>query len=463
MEEKNVLFIVPDGVGIRNYLYSKILKNLAFHKTNLFLWTTLPDEAFHEIEKSNNIVFEKEKITLKKEPFFTKIYRESATYARLIYNAKLVANTTIMSNWSKQHKTSKQKIGYIIAEIIGKWASKKYSRILWLEKKSRNFYPKRIINAIKNDLLKINPTSIFITHQRVASLMPICIAANELNIKVITVIYSWDNLPKARLAVMADQYLVWSDYMKNEMQSFYPEIAQKKIIVTGTPQFEFYTEKERIISRDLFAEKYDLDSNKKWICFSGDDILTSPFDPVFLTDVAVAMNKVGILERPQIIFRKSPAEFSDRYDAILNKFPENIKSIDPSWHNSGNWGSNFPKLADVDLQVNLAFHCDLVLNLGSTMAFDFSFFDKPCMYFNYNPEVSAVWNVEIIYNFQHFRTMKNLDAVVWINNKEEILQKIMYILNNPFLVAVDKKKWAELVIKHPIENSATLIANAILY
>jgi hypothetical protein len=41
--------------------------------------------------------------------------------------------------------------------------------------------------------------------------MPICIAAKELNIPVITAIYSWDNLPKARLAVQADKYIVWSD------------------------------------------------------------------------------------------------------------------------------------------------------------------------------------------------------------------------------------------------------------
>ena len=462
MEEKNVLFIVPDGVGVRNYLYSKILKNPALHKAKLFLWTTLPDEAFHEIEKSNNVIFNKKKIILQKEPFFTKIYRESATYARLIYNAKLVANPTIMSNWSKQNRTSKQKTGYIIAEIIGKWASKKYNRILWLEKKSRNFYPKKIINTIKKDLLKINPTSIFITHQRVASLMPICIAAKELNIKVITVIYSWDNLPKARLAVMADQYLVWSENMKIEMQSYYPEISDQKIIVTGTPQFEFYREKERIISRELFAQKHDLDFTKKWICFSGDDILTSPFDPIYLSDVAEAINTISPVKRPQIIFRKCPADLSDRYDAVINKFPEIIKSIDPIWHNAGNWGSNFPKSADIDLLVNLAFHCNLVLNLGSTMAFDFSFFDKPCLYFKYNPEVSAVWNVETIYNFQHFRTMNNLDVVVWINNKEEIQEKIMNILDAVFPVAIDKKKWAEMVVMHPIENSATLIANTIL-
>ena len=56
----------------------------------------------------------------------------------------------------------------------------------------------------------------------------------------ITFIFSWDNLPKARLAVEADLYLVWSQWMKDEMRDYYPEISEEKVKLVGTPQFEFY-------------------------------------------------------------------------------------------------------------------------------------------------------------------------------------------------------------------------------
>ena len=43
--KKKVLFIIPDGVGIRNYLYSDIITNLK-DKAEIVFWSSLPKEAF---------------------------------------------------------------------------------------------------------------------------------------------------------------------------------------------------------------------------------------------------------------------------------------------------------------------------------------------------------------------------------------------------------------------------------
>ena len=453
---KKVLFLIPDGVGIRNYLYSAVITRLKDDASVAF-WSTLPEKAFQETIELHQIQIDYKQIKLHSESFFTRLWKESSVYARLKFNSQKVDNPTILNNWRKNNKNFKLRQLYNLSEIIGNWSSKDYKRILGLEKKSRKAWSRNLIDYYKKELLDSGVSSIFITHQRVGNLMPICLAAKELNIKVTSAIYSWDNLPKARLAVLADQYLVWSDYMKQEMQIYYPEITQEKVIVTGTPQFEFYAEKERLVSRSDFALKYNLDENKKWICFSGDDKTTSPYDADYLRDVAVSIQNYS--NEYHILFRRSPADFSTRYDAVLKEHEELITSIDPVWNTTANgWGTFFPKLADVDLLVNMACHCFVAINVGSTIAHDFSVFDKPCMYINYDQKFAENWSVDTIYKFQHFRSMDGLDAVIFVNSPEEWREKLDEIVSNNMITSKGSKLWREKIIQHPLHKCSVDIA-----
>ena len=334
---------------------------------------------------------------------------------------------------------------------------KNYSLIIWFEKWSKLFWSKKLIETYKRRLTEAKINKIFITHQRVVSLMPICIAAKELDIEVITVIYSWDNLPKARLNVIADKYLVWSEYMKEEMKMYYPEIASEKIIVTGTPQFEFYYKKKYLIDRNEFANKYHLDPSKKWICFSGDDELTSPYDPVYLNDLAEAIKLLPEADQPQIIFRRCPVDFSDRYDKVL-KNNINICELNPKWFvGKEGWTSNFPTIEDVKILVNIAYHAEIVFNIGSTMAFDFGVFKKPCGYINYNYEYYQNWTTNTIYKFQHFKSMENKNSVFWINQNEDYLKVLSFIDNKTY---TEIEHWSNKIT--PYTNNSSKIISEIL-
>lgn len=462
MSKKNkILLLFPDGVGIRNYLYSDVVKHLD-KDFRIVIWSPLPEAAFEEVKILHNLNFEFKQIVLQSESILTRVFRESATFGRLIVNSKKTKNPTILTNWNYHPKTLKLKFLNKISIYLGSWASISYDRIVKLELKAQNHWSLSVINKYKNDLEALNLSSIFIAHQRVAALMPICIAAKELNIPVISAIYSWDNLPKARLAVRADRYLVWSEYMKEEMQLYYPEIPQKIVIVTGTPQFEFYHKQDLQISREDFANKYGLDLDKKWICYSGDDTLTSPNDPLYLKDVMDALLSKNKLNEIQLIFRRCPADFSNRYDAVLREY-KNIFCMDPLWHTTQTgWNFFFPKFGDVSLLVNLAFHCDLVINVGSTMAHDFAVFNKPCLYLNYKHRENSHWSSEIVYQFQHFRTMRGLEAVGWLNSPDEIAEKIHLALTHPEQVGKDRKKWLEKIVHHPLEDNSRKIAHVLL-
>lgn len=457
-----VLFLVPDGVGIRNYLYSNIISNIIADDGEVVIGSSLPKEAFTELELIHNFELQYRKCSIYKENFTSRVLRESATFARLLFNSKKTNNRTILTNWNYNPKSFKQKILSKAAQVFGKWMSKKYSRILFFEEKGKTCWNEQSVQEAAGILAELKPNKIFITHQRVAGLMPYCIAAQRLGIEVVSVVYSWDNLPKARLAVEADKYLVWSDYMKEEMQLYYPEIKTEKVLVTGTPQFEFYLQKERVLSQEVFAEKYNLDISKKWICFSGDDVKTSPYDPQYLEDLAIAVNQIEEDKRPQILFRRCPVDFSGRYDVVIAKYNHIIKAINPLWNtpkSGNNWGSVFPQYEDVNLQVNIGYHCEFVINLGSTMAHDFAMFNKPCLYLNYDTVKDENWSVKTIYKYQHFRSMKNLDAVGWLSSKKDIKVELEKALFQAEIIGKDKEKWLEKIVLNPVDKASINIAN----
>jgi hypothetical protein len=212
--------------------------------------------------------------------------------------------------------------------------------------------------------------------------------------------------------------------MKKEMAAFYPEISQEKVLITGTPQFECYNNLSNIISKVQFYENYDLDVNKKTICFSGDDVLTSPDDPKYLNDLAEELVLKGMDKDYQILLRRCPVDISGRYDAVVEKYAALIRQAPPLWrfNKIDSWTSIYPLPEDIQLLVSTAYYCDIVINVGSTMALDFAMFKKPCVFINYDQErkQNLDWSVKTIYQYQHFRSMPSAEAVSWWSKKEEI-------------------------------------------
>jgi hypothetical protein len=306
----------------------------------------------------------------------------------LVKNSKLTNNPTILDNWLPKN-TLKGKISNFIAKIIGRTLGG-FEQIEALEgyvqqrNRRSNAYHK-----YKEELKLLKPDVLFCTHQRIPNAGIAMLTATDMGIQTVAAIFSWDNLPKGRLPVMGNNFLVWSEYMKDEMALYYPNVDQKNVTIVGTPQFDFYKNKELLRSRELFAEENGLDPSKKWVCFSGDDSLTSPHDAVYLKDLAEQLKN---REDIQILFRPVPVEGHQRYSEVLSQFPQ-IILMSPKWKHGTGWNSFFPYFEDVSILVNLVYHCSTVVNVGSTMALDFSQYNKPSLYINYNVKLDHPWDI----------------------------------------------------------------------
>ncbi len=451
MTKNKILLLFPDGVGIRNYLYSDVFKKST---SELVLFHNFDIETEADI-KIRTGINQSLAIPKYKESLKERFLRELICISRLHYNAKKVDNPTILTNWNREHKSISKKIVYKTIEFLAPLI-KSYSAILKLEKAYQKAIRQNLFyQEIKTILEELKPEKLFCSHQRALQAAPIFAAAQDLGIETTTVIFSWDNLPKARMALRADKYLVWSDYMKQEMQLYYPEISQETIHVTGTPQFEFYSDASNLIDKQVFYKKYNLDLNKKIICFSGDDVKTSPDDPKYLEDIANEILKHGLQEEYQILLRRCPVDLSDRYNDVIQKYNGIIQEAAPLWmfKNSKEWTAIYPSFDDVQLLVSTVYYSDIVVNVGSTMAFDFSMFEKPCVFINYDQKDKKEpnWAVDWIYQLQHFRSMSDREAVFWLNKKEDIVSLLKKEYNEPAM-----KKWRNVIFGQGLDSSALI-------
>ena len=449
-----MLLVFPDGVGIKNYLYSDAFQSLT---DDLLMFHNFGADTLNYLRTVTTIA-DDFVIPDYKESVKEKFLRELISLTRLQNNILITGNQSLFENWRPQKKTLGLKLFYKSVSLASHFI-KDYSKIL----KSERHYEKAIrqnpfYESIKLILKKSQPNLVFCCHQRGLKMATIFAAAKDLKIPTVTVIYSWDNLPKARLALRADKYLVWSEYMQNELRTYYPEISLSNIVITGTPQFEFYSNQEYIIEKFEFYKRYKLDLNKKIICFSGDDARTSPDDPKYLEDLASELIHSGLDKEFQILFRRAPVDNSGRYDAVIGRYHELIKEAPPLWQvNKGQgWNTAFPLTDDINLLVSIAYYSDVVINIGSTMAFDFSIFKKPCIFINYDQQQQSDknWSVRTIYEFQHFRSMPDKNAVFWLNDIKQIGELLTRAIDSNSNTSIEK--WRNIILGDYVGSSGKI-------
>lgn len=448
MKNNKIFILLPDGVGLRNFAYTnfyKLGKQMGFDIT---YWNNTPFDL-------TALNFKEIKINDSKNHKLTDIYKNARKHIELnIFIDKFKDSTYNKYRFPFSNTTIKQTIKtFFTKRIINLYNSesklkKLIHKINALE--SKTTYYEDCLKTLKKE----NPAFVFCTNQRHVSAIAPIEAAKKLGIPTGTFIFSWDNLPKATLVIATDYYFVWSEFMRNELQKYYPHIKNEQIFITGTPQFENHFNAELKIKKETFFANNNLELSKKYICYSGDDVTTSPNDPHYLKDTALAIRKLN--EKGHnlgVVFRRCPVDFTTRFDDVLKEYIDVIVPINPIWKKMGEgWNTILPTAEDMILQTNTIAHTEFVINLGSSMVFDYVALNKPCVYVNYDvvTKASSNWSVKKIYKYIHFRSMPSQNAVVWFNGANEIETKIELLLKQVNDVSA-AQNWFEKINRSPPE------------
>jgi hypothetical protein len=452
---KKVLVLMPDGVSLRNFAYSAFYEIGVKKCYEVVFWNATPFDL-------QNMGFREIKIQNPKLHALTDILKaaqirvELSLYAKrdkdtiyheyvfpLSYNSLKKAVKSLMIRWYKRRYASE------------KGLKRLRSRIISLERKT--VYYQDCIKVLKTE----KPDFVFSVSQRsVLSIAPLA-ASKEMGIPTASFIFSWDNVPKATTVVTTDYYFVWSEHMKQELTNYQQYIEPEQIKVTGTPQFENHFNSSIKETREVFFKTHGLDLNKEYICFSGDDVTTSPTDAFYLRDVAAAVKELNDNgQNLGIIFRRCPVDYSERYNQVLKAYEDIIISIEPAWEKIGDsWNTILPTKKDLALQTNIIEHTACVVNLGSSMVFDYACYDKPCAFINYNylnPSKQAEEGV-YVYDYVHFRSMPSKKAVVWFSRPEDISKDLLAMLTDGKDTLAESKRWFEKINLHPPQDASERI------
>ncbi len=402
-----------------------------------------------------------------RETLTERILRQAKVYAQLYWQYDADHSAEVFRlyfrypsrDWRHRQLTSLSRhLGQLLGHAAG---------VQWLDRQHARTVARRaaVLQPFLDVLRQEQADVLFCTHQRASRAVPAMLAARQAGIPAVTFIYSWDNLPKGRMAVHADHFLVWSEYMRAEMARYYPEVDARRLHITGTPQFEPYFDPGLIEPREAFLARHGLSPDRPVVCFSGDDRMTSPYDQVYLADLAASLRTVPAERRPQILFRRCPTEPITRFQAALEAFPE-IKLSDPLWTSdgSGDWTQTVPTPGDVALLVNLVRHCDAVVNVASTVAMDFAIYDKPAIYVAYTPQPRLPrekWLDVDLYRYPHFRPLHRLCPLYWVREPAAFAPMLDHLLTHREEKQRERQAWVECHAVPPLADASRRCVQAL--
>lgn len=460
MQNNKIFILLPDGIGLRNFAYTNFYEIGINKGFDITFWNNTPFQL-------SELGFKEIKIHNARIHPITDFLKNAQIKIELSQNIKISKDSVYKSYLFPQtNKNFKSIVKKTIVDLLfllnnSKKGLLKIKKNIALQERKTKLYFDSLAT-----LKKEKPSVVFCTNQRATLAIASILAAQDLGIPTVSFIFSWDNLPKGTKIIYTDFYFVWSEYMKTELKYYYPNIKDEQIFITGTPQFESHFNKKILQSKEEFFVKYKLDSNKKYICFSGDDRTTSPNDPVYLSDTARAiriLNNKGY--NLGIIFRRCPVDFSNRFDEVLEQYKDIITPLIPAWKKIGEgWNTVLSTKEDLVLQTNTIFHTELVINLGSSMVFDYVAHHKPCGFINYDVKNKQHpnWSVKKIYSLIHFRSMPSKEAVFWINSPNEIAETIEKMLSDDSeKVIKNAQLWFEKINQHSPELASERIWDAI--
>lgn len=454
---KNKIFVFfPDGVGLRNFAFTDfktIGEKMGFDftywnntifslKNNLgFNEVKIEDHTAHKLLPLYSRARKRAELNVSRDKFNDDVY---STY-KFPFNYKGLKNAlkSLYVKW-----------------LIGIYSSEKgvvklRDKINKLERSTSKY------KYCKAQLVMHKPDLVFCTTQRATQSISALLAAKDLGIPTIAFVYSWDNVPKAMQVVETDYYFVWSDLMKEQVLQYYPFIKEQQVFVTGTPQFEPHYDNSLKQTREAFFKQYNLDINKKYICYSGDDETTSPLDQYYLEDLANAVRNLNSKgENLGIIYRKCPVDFTNRYDYVIEANKDIIEVLNPIWKQVGfMWNDVLPAKEDLKMLYNVCEHSEFVTNVCSSTVFDFVAHNKPCIYYNYEqPQLKkGIRDIGQNYKYVHFRSMPTDKAAIFCANKNDLEHLVKQVLDGKLSNVEEGLKWFEIVAgKTPTKASENI-------
>jgi len=254
--------------------------------------------------------------------------------------------------------------------------------------------------------------------------------AKRRRVKVIGMVRSWDNMAiHGLLPLVPDVFIFQNKFLEKcatKLQSM--DLNKVRTSIVGLPHYDYYKFPESYIkSREVFLQENGLDPTKKLILLGGFDFYWSEDVLPKQLDEAIGDRKLNA--PAQVVFRPHPStpfKIADYKIDELNNTILNAPFLDKS-----------TAFGDKDFFINLVYHCDVLINVASTLAIDGAVFDKPVICINFDDSSKSLpkWKQvgRLFDSFDHYEALMKTGCAKVSCSFEEMIQDINNYLDDPNL------------------------------
>lgn len=320
--------------------------------------------------------------------------------------------------------------------------------IQWFEWARRAFLGlMRESRRLERLLRDLNVKLVFSTMPLIAHYeLPALWAAQRLGVPTACILTSWDNLSsKGRLPINFSHYMVWSQFMRDDLLAHYPDIPSRAITVVGAPQFDLYRKKDLLRDREGFIRSIGGDPSKKLILWSSASLNQMPNEPKVFEQFCEAVRSGKLIGQTQILLRPHPIGGGARFAEVYKRYPEILFTetnyTDPRY--LIHW---MPTLGDLELLVNSIVHCNVNINHASTMTLDCCVLDRPVVNIAFDIEKDSDIEryVRNCYFYEHYRSVLELGAVRMAYSLDQLITQVNEYLKDSTLDQEGRMKLLKL-------------------
>ncbi len=411
----NVMITISRGGTARNLLKNTFFKELKKNFDQVFIVTPANnDERFISEFGAENVTFLP---MLPSENTLLRLLIHKVN-KYIIYNKtteKLIRYDTVGDSLEPPSKVKYVVIKSLFYPLSKVQFVRKFLR--WLD---YLLLQKDMVRQYTSMILAHEPSVIFSTSMGEDSESALLKAARRLKVPSVAMPKSWDNPSKLYFRAKADTVVVWSHFMKKQMQTL-QDYHPSQIAITGVPQFDYYSDNALIESREDFCASLGLDPNKK-IIFFGSEGKYVPTDPdvagviADLIDQDAFKQPAQLLIRPHFAHKDDHLKFKDYFDrpnVVVDRQNNPSSNFRDRWDYSDKQMNHF---------LNSLYHSDVVINTCSTLTLDGAAMGKPVILINFDGPTPKPFHrsVKRWYLTDYFTEILSVKAAQVVESEEQL-------------------------------------------
>lgn len=435
-ERGGILVILPRGEAIRNVVYSGALARIR-QELPVTALSVEPNEHITDLIREQSTRF----IALVRRPerWIVGVQRQilDIAHGRYIWSEAAKARWQVRNDEATS-LPAKAKLWAQRAAALPFVHQPGLRTLSGLEGLSSQWF--RADNHYRDLMRELQPRLVFnASHVHSTLAIQAVHAARAESIPTAAFLFSWDNLTsQGRIIPPYDYYLAWSAEIRDQLLGMYPFVPGENAFVTGTPQFDTHFLPDYEWPRDRLFKEIGADCARPLVLYTTGMANHMPGEHHVVAQIADMLGELP--SRPQLAVRVYAKDTTGRFDGVRDARPD-IHFVAPRWES--NWLTPTPE--DAALYANLLRHCDLGINIASTVSLELCMFDKPVLNVAYPPPGPERPPVPFarFYRFDHYAPVVASGAVEVVKEKAAMPEALERALGDPTERSANRKALVE--------------------